>query len=225
MSLKQQKILVVGDDDTQAVLRRIFESAGMQVETAGSNGEGLAAAASFLPAAIVADLDMPDAGGFALLESAKRSALLKGTPVIMLSFGADREALYRALLLGASDFSAKPPRASVLLQKLRRLLKDRQFRSVDFGPADGLRAEARVFGRITHMNESGCIVESSIKLAPETKLQAESLLFEQMGLQALPLRTSASGVRGDTGYMNKVFFVGIQEAAARRIREFIRTWR
>lgn len=61
-----------------------------------------------LPAAVVLDVGLPDADGFAILRWIRANPVFDAMPVIVVSAGDFREKRVRAVKLGAQEFRAKP---------------------------------------------------------------------------------------------------------------------
>lgn len=62
----------------------------------------------YRPAAILADINMPNMNGFEFLEHLQDSPLLQSIPVIMLSSNDDSNDRIKSLRLGAVDYIVKP---------------------------------------------------------------------------------------------------------------------
>ena len=79
-------ILVVDDEaDSGELVRRFGHMAGMNVRIATSIEQGLEAARTEQPDAIVLDLCFPEADGFTMLEALTKDASLRNIPVMILS--------------------------------------------------------------------------------------------------------------------------------------------
>lgn len=62
----------------------------------------------YRPAAILADINMPNMNGFEFLEHLRDSPLLRSIPVIVLSSNEDSQDRIKSLRLGAVDYIIKP---------------------------------------------------------------------------------------------------------------------
>jgi chemotaxis protein histidine kinase CheA len=108
-------------DDSRAVreaMALLLERAGFQVDLADS---GLAAWRMLGRAhydALVTDLEMPEMGGFELIERVRGDALLAELPVVIISSRATDAARARAADLGVVDVLAKPVEPDRLLAAL-----------------------------------------------------------------------------------------------------------
>ncbi len=124
---EKQKILVVDDEPSNIfIYKGILEEEGFEV-TAVSNGEeALNVIAKDPPALVLSDLLMPRVHGFDLLRALKENEEYKHIPVIIST------AVYRgpvnrmeARKMGADIFLEKPVEPDVLLEAIRKLLRDR----------------------------------------------------------------------------------------------------
>jgi CheY-like chemotaxis protein len=117
------RCLIVDDDPAiRAVVRRMLEPAGFDVEEA--DGPGAEQAFRRTPAdLIVCDLFMPDRDGIEVIRGITRE--FPGIPVIAVSgggFGGSVDLLPQALALGAADVLYKPFQQADLLGAVRRAL-------------------------------------------------------------------------------------------------------
>jgi two-component system OmpR family response regulator len=116
------RVLVVEDDkQLAAALRRGLEAEGYAVDTAldGVVGEWLASENAY--DALVLDVMLPKLAGDALCSRRRESG--DWTPILMLTARSGPEQEVRALDAGADDFLAKPFSLSVLLARLRALVR------------------------------------------------------------------------------------------------------
>ena len=121
------RVLVVDDNPTQAELARLFiAKLGHDVRVAGSVREGLEAARSWRPAAMLLDFELPDGDGFALMRGLAAEAI--DCAVIVVTAHASMEAAKDAIRAGAVDYVAKPFRGARLGQVLATALAGRATR-------------------------------------------------------------------------------------------------
>jgi DNA-binding response OmpR family regulator len=116
------RVLVVEDDkQLAAALRRGLEGEGYAVDTAldGREGEWLAQENSY--DAMVLDVMLPHLSGDELCSRRRESG--DWTPILMLTARSGPDQEVRALDAGADDFLAKPFSLSVLLARLRALVR------------------------------------------------------------------------------------------------------
>ena len=117
-------ILVIDDEAQIRMLLEITLSAkGYTIIEASGGKEGLAIAASVMPACIILDLGLPDMSGHEVLKKL-RTWYLK--PVIILSVRNSEDEIVRALDGGANDYLTKPFRSGELLARIRMAIRQSQ---------------------------------------------------------------------------------------------------
>jgi DNA-binding NtrC family response regulator len=118
------RILIIEDDPGLGQMLALhFEDQGLEVEVAGTCGQGEAAAARLAPAVVLLDQQLPDGQGIDLLPR-----LLAAHPagaVIMMTGQHDLELAIRAIKAGAADFVHKPLQTATLQATLDRILASR----------------------------------------------------------------------------------------------------
>ena len=118
------KILVVDDSNTNVVLLgAVLEKEGYDVETALSAKEAFKCIEKSRPDLILLDILMPQTNGLEFLESLRKHAKYSGIPVIMVSAVGNDENKKLAKKLGAQDFFEKPVDISMIIKKIRLLVK------------------------------------------------------------------------------------------------------
>lgn len=119
-----RRLLVVDDSLTTRMLEQsILESAGYQVELAGSGEEGLAKARRYAYGVILVDVEMPGIDGFTFIEQLRADPQLRDTPAVLVSSRSEPEDLRRGKDVGASGYIVKGRfDQRELLQLLRGLL-------------------------------------------------------------------------------------------------------
>lgn len=122
--------LLVADDnaDLRNYMHRILQSAGHQVHVAADGQEALEMARRIAPDLIVSDVMMPRLDGFGLLRGVRDDAVLRQTPVLLLSARAGEEARVSGLASGADDYLIKPFNARELLARVASNLRLSQLR-------------------------------------------------------------------------------------------------
>jgi len=117
-------ILVIDDSLTTRMLERsILESAGYEVELAGSGEEGLAKARAGEFALYLTDIDMPGIDGFTFVAETRADPALRHVPAILVSSRASAEDRQRGTQAGASAYVVKGEfNQEELLAHIRRLV-------------------------------------------------------------------------------------------------------
>ena len=117
-------VLVIDDSLTfREALKEALEAAGHPVVTAKTGEEGLGLAAHVRPVAIVVDGVLPDIDGATVIRRIRFDAALRGTPCLLLTASADRDAEVRALEAGADAFVRKADDIGVVLARFKAMLR------------------------------------------------------------------------------------------------------
>lgn len=121
-----ERILIVDDEiHVCSSLRRLFQRAGFQVETAVSGAEALDKLAAFQPDAVLSDFRMPHMNGAELLAEVRRR--LPQAVRIIISGYADLASVAESVREGEiCRFISKPWDYETLVPTIRALLKPRE---------------------------------------------------------------------------------------------------
>jgi signal transduction histidine kinase/DNA-binding response OmpR family regulator len=112
-------ILVVEDDPSfSSILRDLVQEQGFECIVAATAGEGLALVRELLPAAVLLDVELPDASGLYVLGQLKSELETRHVPVHMMSVHDQSEI---ALALGAIGYAIKPVRREQILEAIQKL--------------------------------------------------------------------------------------------------------
>lgn len=117
-------VLVVEDDPgTSAVIAAVLTKEGFKARTA-ANLQSILKGVNARPRvdAILLDVMLPDANGFAVLERVRRHPELSRVPVVMLTSLAEPSDVAKGLALGANGYLSKPARPTVLVTAIRHVL-------------------------------------------------------------------------------------------------------
>ena len=117
-----RRVLIADDDpDIRALLVLNLEFSGYSVTVAEDGGQAAELARELQPDLIVADVMMPVADGFALLEDLKADASTADIPVVMLTARTSDADLWRGWQAGASYYLTKPFDPDHLLRYIEHL--------------------------------------------------------------------------------------------------------
>jgi CheY-like chemotaxis protein len=112
-------ILVVEDDvNFASILRDIAREMGFQCIVTHAAGDGLTAALTYKPSAIVLDINLPDHSGLGVLDQLKRNSLTRHIPVHVVSVA---DYAHEALALGAIGYALKPVKREELIDALHKV--------------------------------------------------------------------------------------------------------
>jgi two-component system alkaline phosphatase synthesis response regulator PhoP len=118
------KVLVIEDEeDIRELVRYNLAKEGYDLLCVGSGEEGLRAAASFNPAAVILDLMLPGIDGLEVCRRLKAEPSLAKTPIVIVSARGDEADVVVGLELGADDYVAKPFSPKVLCARVKSVLR------------------------------------------------------------------------------------------------------
>jgi type IV pilus assembly protein PilB len=120
------RALVVDDTEhIREIVRVALEKSdlNLQVVTAGSGEEALAAAARERPDVVVLDISMPDMDGFEVCRRLRTEVRTAFVPVLLLTAHDSEDFIARGFGVGADDYMVKPFRRDDLIARLRRMLE------------------------------------------------------------------------------------------------------
>jgi adenylate cyclase len=116
--------LVVDDDPTNLELLRVRLSAqGYEVVIAVDGDDALRRAHELEPDLILLDIMMPKIDGISVLKELKQDATLRHMPVILVTAKVDTRDIVSGLEAGGDDYITKPFEQTVLLARIRSLLR------------------------------------------------------------------------------------------------------
>jgi len=118
------KALVVDDSKMmRTVEQKALESMGWQVKQASNGVEALAVLNAMDGCDLVlADWQMPEMDGLALVKHIRQDARWASMPIIMVSSNAAMDSIQEALDAGANDFVMKPFSAEALKDRVTEVL-------------------------------------------------------------------------------------------------------
>jgi DNA-binding response OmpR family regulator len=117
-------ILVIEDEvSVRRNVGRFLSLEGYEVQEAANGEEGIAAAMRRAPDLVICDLMMPGkVDGFGVLAHLRAEPRTAGTPFIFLTANTEPRNSQTGMLLGASDYLAKPLDLDVLGKKIAERL-------------------------------------------------------------------------------------------------------
>ena len=119
------RILLIDDEeDVRTVATMSLELVGgMEVQAAAGGSEGIAAARSARPDAILLDRMMPGMDGVATFAALREAADLRDIPVVFLTASVMASDIAELLRLGAAGVITKPFQPMTLAAEVRRILE------------------------------------------------------------------------------------------------------
>ncbi len=123
MGQTRQRILVVEDEHEQATfLAMRLESAGCEVEIAGSGAEALSRPPGEPPDLIILDVRLPDVSGYELCQQLRKQYHASALPILMLTVMAQPIDQLRGFAYGADAYLTKPYDSAELNKTIAALL-------------------------------------------------------------------------------------------------------
>jgi CheY-like chemotaxis protein len=124
------RILYVEDNDDNVYMlkTRLELLDDVEVLVAEDGETGCAKASTEQPDLILMDLDLPVTDGWEATQRLKRNPTTRSIPVIALTAHAMAGSREKALAAGCDDFDTKPVDFDRLLQKIKKLLRNKHSR-------------------------------------------------------------------------------------------------
>ncbi|MDH4304418.1 MAG: diguanylate cyclase, partial [Nitrospira sp.] len=117
-------VLVVDDDELiRLFVREALEQAGFEVCEASNGVQAIEQFSARRPDLIIMDVVMPVMDGFAVCLKLRESAEGKRVPILVMTALDDEDSISRAYAYGATDFIAKPTNATILVHRVRYMLR------------------------------------------------------------------------------------------------------
>lgn len=126
------RILVVEDDDTiRERLLKALKYEGYEVAGAENGAVALRLMDQFAPDLVIADVLMPDVGGFDFVSVLRSKSDTRVVPIIIVTALSERLSQREFMELGVDDYLTKPFHIEELLRAVRTQLRKAQWRSED----------------------------------------------------------------------------------------------
>lgn len=119
------KILLIDDSKTMRNIQKsvLTQLGYTQVEEACDGNDALAKAASFNPALILCDWNMPNMDGLTFVKTFRQTN--KTTPVIMVTTESEKARVIEAIKAGVNNYVVKPFTPDLLSQRIQETLAKR----------------------------------------------------------------------------------------------------
>lgn len=119
------RVLVADDHEVaRTLVVHTLQAIGFDVMAVADGRAALEHAATYRPALMLIDVNMPELNGFELLKRLKTTPELQNIPVVMLTASGSSQDIAEALDIGAADYLTKPFSPAELLARVRRLARD-----------------------------------------------------------------------------------------------------
>ena len=132
MSKSQTKtVLVVEDEpDVRSFLTRLLELEGYQVLSAGDGEAALEVFKHATPDVVLLDIMLPGIDGYTVCQRIRE---FSPVPIIMVTAKGKEEEKVRGFDAGADDYVLKPFSASVLVARVKVVLRSNELRAIHSG--------------------------------------------------------------------------------------------
>lgn len=123
--LSFSKVLVIDDDISIGILmQELLEGQGFKVILAHNAASGLASFIDEKPNLIILDVMLPDQNGFELCKNIRLKNQGQHVPIMMMTGLGDYESINKAYEIGATDFEIKPINWTVIVHRIRYMLRN-----------------------------------------------------------------------------------------------------
>jgi DNA-binding response OmpR family regulator len=226
MALFRGKEVLLLEDAADLLLqiRQVLEADGALIEDTRTARSGIAAALESLPHLIIVDLNLVGAGALQFLTEVKKIPSLAKIPILVLGSAKEKEAIMKATQLGASDCLLKPFNATLLIDKIEKLLTSNPYLARKFAESERPQIRLTVPAEIVNVDESGFLIEAPVMLGRETEIKLDAPLLDQLGCANATTRSTTRAPRpaAQGGYVNEINLLGIGPKVAKAIRSFLR---
>ena len=212
MSIKGKEVLIIEDVADQRMLaRRILETVGMVVTEAESVDLAMRALQKKMPHLILLDIKMPVKSGFYFLENRHSIRGIETVPIIVTSGLQSQDLIFHAIALGAKDYLLKPFSSILLLQKVRKHLKDTVFAEYEFPSQVKNTVKMTTSAEITKISNTSFSVECAVRLGANVKIDLKGKIIDELNLNEHHFISDLNPpVRAISGlYSSKVNAVGL----------------
>jgi two-component system, cell cycle response regulator DivK len=121
--VENENILVVEDNPMNVkLIRLLLFTEGYQVRSALSAGEALEALCSFLPDAVIMDIQLPDINGLQLTRLLRQDWRTREIPIVAVSANAMKQNIQEAYAAGCDGYITKPINTRTFVASLREQL-------------------------------------------------------------------------------------------------------
>src|ERR1700722_12089743 len=121
--MKNENILIVDDNQMNVkLIRLLLFTEGYQVRSALSAGEALEALCSFLPDAVLMDIQLPGINGLQLTRLLRQDWRTRAIPIVAVSANAMKHNIQEAYAAGCDGYITKPIDTRTFVASLREQL-------------------------------------------------------------------------------------------------------
>ncbi len=207
MNATPREILIVDDDeDIRLLLRKILEGGGFVVHEADAVPQAMGLASSKFPHLIITDLMMDPVSGFDFLKLVSKNPRLAKIPLIVLSALQDKDSVFHALAVGASDYVLKPIDSRTVLQKVKKALRLATFAKFEFPSKELPKIRVKVGAEIVASGENALRLDAPVRIAPASVVSLESAKFPELSAGNCVLKSRGPAAKPEERgrYLNEI---------------------
>ncbi|MBF0207329.1 MAG: response regulator [Oligoflexia bacterium] len=226
MSLRDKICLLIDDDDDfRMIVRRILENLGMSVKEASTVHIAFKIIENWIPHLIILDLNLDKVDGFTFIEQKNANPKIANIPIVVCSAHSLKKNVLKVTQLGASGFIAKPIKQSLLIQKIRQVLRSKEVESYIFRDSDNTVINIKTKSDLVKINENFCVLTSGVKFNEPIKIQIESNLFKKFDINCNAIESiGPSRILNPGEYETTFTMLGISDKSAQNIRTLRNNW-
>ena len=125
-SSKEMKVLIVEDNDDLLIFMKATLSNDFKVFTAVDGEKAWEFISKQIPDLVVSDIMMPNMDGFELCKIMKSTYETSHIPIVLLTALSEKTDQLHGLGLGADDYLTKPFDMSLLIQRIKSIIRNRE---------------------------------------------------------------------------------------------------
>ena len=173
MNIREKILIVEYEKSIAHFISTILTANGYEAMRASTGAEAMSMISSHCPDLVILDLGLPDMDGLDILRQIRSWSAL---PVVVVSARSHEQDKVSALDLGADDYLTKPFRPTILLMKVRALLRRVE---MDRGKTAAAVDELRYGDLRYSATENAVFCGSTIVALTQTELRLLSYMMKQ----------------------------------------------
>ena len=223
MAFIKRNVLFVDDDPmARTLISTMLTQAGYTVTCVDDGFEALDLLERYPFDLLILDIMMNKMNGIELLKRIKAQPKSKDVSVVMLSARDDKQAINRAIQMGAADYVVKPPQRDPFLKKIENILSGRpRFAEVHLDKDSNKGVCEFIFpARVLSVGETGMTFFSSLPLEVSSTQIIHAEIFSQLGIKAREFKVLHCQPEKD-GYMIYVNYLGLSSDEVQSVRDWV----
>lgn len=222
MSLQGKDILIIEDaPDIRLRYKTILEIHGINVLESESIPEAMELLKNKVPHLIILDLNLPGESGMEFLNRREKNPTLRSVPVLVVSAVKNKDRIFTAISLGANDYILKPAQTALLLQRIRKHIRDQSFKVFRFPTYSSNEAVLLASAQITQVFSADFSIECAVRLTENSQISIANETLENLGIPSAILSSSHhASLRQISGlYLSELQVLGLKKPIAEHSRK------